>query len=323
MVLTPQLVESTRRLLLASSQMDRRTLWAVARLLGHANPAMTLRAYINCLYLWLPALAADAAGVSPPPPLRAINLDAIDLDPAYLSAQRPCEVRPEASVEPTFLRYLRYLRLLVIGQTELKAAENANLSMQEAQALGAQLAKASARLKADEKRFAGYKLLDGVSITRMDKLVEIAQAAAPTPKPLGELTDWVHTIGPSRQILLFEQTQLEFFKAFLTALNLTPTDLWLVKGTKLHAGLANLIQAAGLQEHLHGRLEVSRRFQLDVVHFDKAPWGAADRVAVIALEDGKLRDSFELLLLWTVWNTVAAGTKIGAEGMVDSTPIAG
>lgn len=320
-VLTPLLVESTRRLLLASSQIDRRTLWAVARLLGHANPAMTLRAYINCLYLWLPALATDAAGVSPPPPLRAINLDAIDLDPAYLSAQRPCEVRPEASVEPIFLRYLRYLRLLVIGQTELKAAENANLSRQEAQALGAQLAKASARLKTDEKRFSGYKLLSGVSITRMDKLVEIAQAAAPTPIPLGELTDWVHTIGPSRQILLFEQTQLEFFKAFLTALNFSKTDLWLVKGTKLHAGLAYLIEAAGLQEHLHDRLEVSQRFQLDVARFDKAPWGAADRVAAVVREDGKLRNSFELLILWTIWNTVAAGTKIGAEAVVDSTPL--
>lgn len=322
-VLTPLLVESTRRLLLASSQTDRRTLWAVARLLGHANPAMTLRAYINCLYFWLPAPATDAAVPSPLPPLRAINLDAIDLDPAYLCAQRSSEIRPEASVEPLFLRYLRYLRLLVIGQTELKAAENANLSLQEAQALGAQLAKASVRLTADDKRFAGYKLLSGVSVTRMNKLVEMAQASTPNPKPLCELMDWVHTIGPSRQILLFEQAQLEFFKAFLTALNLTPKDLWLVKGAKLQAWLANMIEAAGLQEHLHGRLEVSRRFQLDVARFDKAPWGPADRVAAIVLEEGKLRNSFELLLLWTVWHTVTAATRTtDANAPVASSPLA-
>lgn len=315
--LSPLLVESTRRLLLASSHTDRRTLWAVARLLGHASPAMTLRAYVNCLYLWLPALATNAPVAANPPPLRAINLEVIDLDPTYLSAQRSSEVRPEASAEPLFLRCLRYLRLLVIGQTELKAADNAKLSQQEAQALGAQLAKAAARLAADEYRFAGYKLLGGVSTTRMDKLVELARASTPTPSPLGELHDWVHTVGPSRQILLFDQPQLEFFRAFLTSLNFTETDLWLVKGTKLHGGLANLIQTTSLQSYLHDRLEVSRRFQLDVARFDKAPWGAADRVAAVVREDGKLRNSFELLILWTVWNTVAAGTKNGIDGAVN------
>lgn len=318
--LTPLLVESTRRLLLASSQMDRRALWAVARLLGHASPAMTLRAYIHCVYLWLPALATNASVTASLPPSRAINLDAIEIDPAYLSAQRYCEVRPEASVEPLLLRCVRYLRLLVIGQTERKAEDNAKLSPQDARALGAQLAKAATRLNADEKRFAAYKLLDGVSTTRMNKLVELAQASTPAPSQLGELHDWVHTIGPSRQILLFELTQLESFKAFLSALNLTETDLWLVKGTKLRAGLAKLIQATGLQSHLHDRLEVSRRFQLDVARFDKAPWGATDRVAAVVREDGKLRSSFELLILWAIWNTVAARTRIGVSGSVDSTP---
>lgn len=319
--LTLQLVESTQHLLLARAQTDRRTLWAVARLLGHASPAMTLRAYVNCLYLWLPALATNVAVVANLPPLRAINLDVIDLDPAYLSAQRSSEVRPEASVEPLFLRCLRYLRLLIIGQTELKAADNAKLSQRETQTLGAHLAKAATRLNDDEKRFSGYKLLGGVSTTRMNKLVEIAQASTFAPKKLGELRDWVHTIGPSRQILLFDQTQLEFFKAFLTALKFTEKDLWLVKGTTLNAGLANLIQATGLQSHLHDRLEVSRRFQLDVARFDKAPWGAADRVAAVVREDGKLRNSFELLMLWTVWNTVAACTTIGTDGSTYLTPL--
>ena len=90
--------------------------------------------------------------------------------------------------------------------------------------------------------------------------------------------------------------------AFLAALKLDQSDLWLVRGNKLQAGLANLIQSAGLQDYLHARQEVSPRFQLDVVRFEKAPWGATDRVAVIVLEGGKLRNSFELLLLWSVWN---------------------
>ncbi|HAL37215.1 MAG TPA: hypothetical protein DCP03_03500 [Polaromonas sp.] len=312
-ILTPQLVEATRRLLLGSTETDRRTLWAVARLLGHASPAMTLRSYINCLYLWMPQVAASSSTDSHLPPLRALNLDAIQLDPGYLIGQRQAEVTQAASIEPLLLRYLRFLRLLVIGQTEMKAAEHAKVSAHEAQALGAQMAKAAARLAADEKRFGAYKLLGGVSTTRMSNLVQIAQAAASIPTNLAGLEDWVHTVGPSRQILLFDQAQLDFFKAFSLAMNFTGDDLWLVSGSTLHPGLSKMIQTAGLKDYLHAKQDVGRTFQLDVARFDRPPWGAPERVVAIVRESGELRGSFELLLLWAVWNTIAACAKIGAD----------
>ncbi|MDO8776006.1 MAG: site-specific integrase [Burkholderiaceae bacterium] len=299
---TTTLVEASRRLLLGHNQTDRRTLWAVARLLGHASPSTTLRSYVNCLYLWLPPVLGKPSKESDLTPPRTVNLDALARDGNYLSGRLVGAAPRATSREPLFLRHLRFLRLLVIGQTEIKAAENAKLSNREAQTLGAAMAKTSARLAMEEKRYGAYKLLGGLSTTRMSHLVELAGTAS-LPAHVAELSNWDDTIGSSRQILLFDQTQLNHLADFLLALDLTKNDVWLVMGSRAHAGLEKLIESAGLRDYLHAKNEVAQTFQLDVVRFDRPPWGAAQRVAVIAREKGKLRSSFELLLLWTLWNT--------------------
>ena len=308
-VTTPELTDNARRLLLGRIITDRRTLWAVARLLGHSSPAMTLRSYVNCLHLWLAPVSNNAIPEGSPPPDKLIDLDAIKIDPSYLDAIRPHVVIQAALVEPLFLRYMRFLRFMGIGQTELSASANAKLTVGEAQALGSALNKATTPLAPDAKRYAGFKLLDAITTTRMNALLVIAEGAREFSSHPRELSDWISTVGSSRQILLFDSIQFECFSAFVKTLDLNMDDVWLVSRPRLHPSLVADVQVSGLGNYVHNRSEMGASFQLDVARFGIRPRVAPERVAAIVRESGKLRSGFELLLLWTVWNCTATTTK--------------
>lgn len=299
--LTMQEVRSTRLLLLGRDTCDRRTLWAVARLLGHSNPGTTIQSYINCLFAWLPEnrRRTDRSGIVQLNQLE--DLDSLPLQSGYLNPNTKGVLVSSTAKDPLLLRSLRLLRLIVVGQPMESAAGNSDVAISTSNALASAMNRASERLSFSETRYAGFKLLAGISVDRMTMLANIAANQIPSTCMGESFENWEYTIGASRQILLFERVHIAWFSNFCSQLKLTDADVWLIAPSDKSNSFSESMAASQIARFCHSKHEVSRTFQLDVARFGEPELIAPHRFAVVARESGQLKSSFELLTLWVTW----------------------
>jgi integrase len=292
-----------RRLLLGTDGIDRRSVWAVGRLLGHSSPGVSLRSYLNCLHLWVEPPAQHV-------PRRRVQTNAIvDLDVCELDAEYLCDIAPLQQHEagpraPLPLRALRYLRLLAIGYSDEGAAATAELAPHQAKALVRALTLAAGRLSGDDGRYGIFKILGAIGVQRFDVLRSWIDGLDAAPAVGAQLADWLETVGTSRQVLLYEREHFFAFSGFATAFRLTPEAVWLVSRPTLSGSLRSWLRESGLEPYCHSPAQVSKTFQLDVVRVGDPPKIYPDRVAVVARSTGPLVSSYELLLLWVTWQAL-------------------
>ena len=292
-----------RRLLLGTEGIDRRLLWAVSRLLGHASPRVTLYSYINCLYLWLPGpssgKAVDASLL--------INLDEVSIDRDYLSRLNPASP-PPVTPESMLCRYLRFLRLVVIGQAVDAAARRSLIPVDDGGRLLHELTQVADRLADDPKRQGVFKLLGGLYPRRIAELAATMRDMVTNEQDSSDpaLQSWLDTVGRSRQIVLCDEHVLGLFKAFVTSTGLTKKDVWLVRPKRLHQSLIESVETLGLSGHIRVAPELGNAFQLDVarVTLGHRKLESPDRVVAVVAEGGRLKDSFELMTLWAVYVSI-------------------
>lgn len=294
---------SARRLLTGSSCIDKRLLWAVSRLLGHASPGVTLQSYVNCLYLFLsPLRTAPAEGTFAVPHV-AINLDRLELSSDYLPSGLPTKTSTHVETTPAFLRCMRAVRLIGIGQHEKQAFIDSGLPPHEGDSLIAVLTGISMRLPKTESRFGIFNLLHGIPIPRLSKLLTLVENGASTRANATALADWEMTVGSSRQVLLFEPHHFDHFALFVDQLKLSHQDVWLVsKRLPPPNFYQKHIERLNLDRFVHGKAEIAKTFQLDVAKNEMTLQTWPDRLAVVPVRKGKFDSTFELLILWLIWH---------------------
>jgi len=292
-----------RKLLLGTSQIDRRLLWSVSRLLGHASPRITLYSYINCLALWLPEVEGESAKGTG----LVIDLDTAALERDYLS-QATLPSAPPSPPESLLTRYVRFTRLVCIGRPDHIAAQRSRISTERGKQLLRNLNQACEQLAKDALREGVFKLLGGLYPKRLAELAAAlpAQEICVEEPRRATLEQWLDTIGRSRQIVLATEAALEVLADFVAHLGLTDKDVWLVPSRKIHASLIEHAEKVGLSDHLHDAAELGQTFQLDVARMTLGSRAVTsqDRLVAVAASGGRLKDSFELLLLWLVYLTV-------------------
>ena len=308
--------DAVRLALLGSKHADRRTLWAVARLLGHAAPTCTLLSYVNCLHLWLPATAAPSAGETTSPSA-VLTAQCIDLDryPRPKNYLPPPQERTELTEEAMtagdkFLRGMEYIRLMVVGKSEDEAEAGARLPKGFGRLIGAALARASARIPKSETRYAGFKILGKASPARFRELIDIATAAPAEARDHGtRITDWLYTIGKSRQVLAYRAEHFNALAAFIAAMGLSKKDVMLVHAKAAHRDQLIFAERASLNAYLVrvdqvpiGKEKVAKAFQLDVATLDDVGTEATQRMAMIPRVGGAVGSTHELATLWVMWN---------------------
>nr|WP_295777726.1 hypothetical protein [Rhodoferax sp.] len=295
--------EAARRLLTGTSALDKRLLWAVSRLLGHASPGVTLKSYVNCLHMWMNPLHIGDADDQLAVPHLALNLDRLELASDYLTSAQVVTLPLATKSVPSFLRFMRTVRLIGIGHNEKHAYIDSGLSPEEGSRLATELTKVSARLSKSENRFGVFNLLNGIPMTRLNALVDLVENTVPLEERVSPLPDWDLTVGPSRQVLLFETSHFEYFSAFRNHLNLEDADVWLVsKRIPLPSLYAGSVEKTNLMSFLHTKLEVSKTFQLDVAKNEVTRQHWPDRLAIVPTKKGRINSTFELMVLWIVWH---------------------
>lgn len=292
--------ERARQLVLGSTQHDRRTLWAVARLLGHAGPGVTVRCYLDGMDLWLAPISSKPVNL--PAPINLIDLDRIEVNHAYLARPRVQTTPALELPDGVLLRAIRFLRLLAVGQTQSQAETHSKLATHEVAALTARLNGAAAKLAPSPTRYESYKILSAISLARLSGLADrVGKAKLPTENP-PVLSDWLATIGPSRHIILFEEHHFEAMASFVEAMGLAAGDVQLISKNSVHPETAGFVKGSGLEAYLKPKSEMRPTFQLDVARFGATSRVEPERVVAIVAPGGALASSFELLLLWVIWH---------------------
>ncbi len=324
---TPDRKNHVRRLLLSTDQVSRRTLWAIARLLGHAHPQASVRSYIHLL----PELAAHYVNLPVTTPgivVAGANEIYIDLD-QLKEAEGYLEIKSgrepvEAELPLNAAEAMRYLHLRQRGTVSKRAQTILGISDLEAGRLNEALAITDQIFKRRphiNPALGGASILSShITEARWNALTARAvkvkwpqnaqRQASITIKNLPEM------IGPSRQILLWKSDYFSFFNTVVSAWKLSKTSYRFVCTNRGEKALLEIAAGAGLDEDLKMKLESELQaeklsLQIDQVELENPLMLVKHRCAVLT-DTGTgsdLRSSYELALIFMVSVALAELTE--------------
>lgn len=307
---SPEQRSHVRKLLLCTDDVTRRSLWALARLLGHAHPQTTVRSYLHCLPEWADRHVGLTPEVNAATSRRiavvGISLDHLPRAAGYLE-RPPLQDLPAPRADAQAA--LRFLRLYQGGMELARAAFSAALDEEEE---GTQLVRLVERIDAilarrphiNALRGGRTNLLGHIRDDRWRHWIAAAAGISSSTFTAGEpLTQQrealLQMIGPSRQILLFERRHFEFFRAVVDAWELDDASYTIHAPRKLHPRLAEWAAEFRLTVQSEN---ADATPQLDTVKVGDPPAIIQHRCAVLPTtgESSRLRSSYELVLLVAV-----------------------
>jgi integrase len=301
-----------RKLLLCTEAVTRRSLWALARLMGHAHPQTTVRSYLHFLpeltdqYVW-----NHQAGLKknwPTPFEVSLRLHELQPAPNYLSAIN-AETAPSRLPAPSPQACLRFLYLYQHGATVERASFSSAIEYSDAQIL-VEIIKHVDETLARRPHINPHKagvsnLLSHIRPERWSRL--IAWAGSAVAPPFQQLTSRAHLesalkmIGPSRQILLYRQLHFDLLRQITTIWGLQNSDLRLVSPQTPHPMLEKWAPR-DLEIEVVGSDKKSTKLQIDAVEDVYLPMLPKHRCAVLPIVSGEtlIHDSFEWVALVVV-----------------------
>jgi integrase len=302
-----------RKLLLCSNHVTRRSLWALARLLGHAHPQTTLRSYVHFVpdladwYVW---------GQEPettknwPTPLEALlRLDDLKEAPDYMPPMETA-VTFERLPPPTLQVSLRLLSLYQRGGTPERASLCAGMEHADAKTLLGAIESVDRSLA---RRPHANPLKTGASIAlshippeRWSHLIrwaglltQKASCLVASPEHMDRIAKM---IGPSRQLLLFRPEHFKLFRQLIDFWGLPASMFRIVSQKEPHATVLGWATQTGLLIETLESIKNEIALQLDVVEDGDPPTPQRHRCAVLlaSLDKQTLQDSFEFVILFVV-----------------------
>ncbi|MGI0014033.1 MAG: hypothetical protein ACREBU_11410, partial [Nitrososphaera sp.] len=255
-----------RRLLLSTDQVTRRTLWAIARLLGHAHPNTSARSYIHLV----PDLTAryvnlhDApSGVDLSESAGVITyLDQLEVDESYLEiSTTPPVITPARPM--TADQAIRFIHLLQRGTPRERARGIIGISAQEADRINRALVQTDRILErrqhVNPSLGGGYILTSHIPESRWRILTSRAfdvnwPTEISTP---GLRVDQIsEVIGSTRQILLWKKDHFSFFNEVVTAWNLSKASFSFICSPRSKSELLITASTSKLSQDFQEKLEL-------------------------------------------------------------------
>lgn len=305
--------EHVRRLLLGRNQSDRRVLWSICRLLGHARPSMAARCYLHGLDHWLPKPSLDMVASGLIPTIEGcLDLDLLQQVPHYGSFCPDAKRQSHAS-RGRLDRHVSYLHLLVRGQGEISARLNSLIDLEAAESLELLLAGVARRSGAAAGSADTNSLVNSIRFDRWLELQQLCAAVPEVPKA-GVTFDVLETVGRRRQIVLFRSLHFGEFSAFVRTFGFTPADICIVRSPGLNEKVVEWMGDLGLIDYICTTERLGKRFQLDTAEdaskLGEVPLTVRHRVVCVpSPKTSRLPMTQIVLVLWLCWN-VARGTQI-------------
>ncbi len=222
------IVDTMRDRVLGSSRQSRRTLWGIARLLGHASPTTSVGSYAHIVDRWLD----DYTDHNVTRRTRGALLDGtydLDAEPRRVALSEPRVVEDQA---PTVSvgALVRLARLVSRGANLQRSATAlaipAELSGEVAFALDS-IFRVSA--KRQERNKSLSELMASVTEAQWENLIEFAdEVVVPcdvTWTKVPAALDFAGLVGPQRHIVMWREEHFEWIGQFVKSINLKKSDV--------------------------------------------------------------------------------------------------
>lgn len=309
--------QNARRLLLGSDGSTRRCSWAIARLLGHAQPATTFRSYLH----YFPEQAICSVQMqtftqqerSKYLQENLIDLDNVVLHHDYLSTSDPY-LRAATTSPLTPVTALKFVRMLVLRRNFGIAQQATNVSDQNAKRLENLLIETGHIVSRNKSGSHPLDWLSGIQPTRWAELIRHADHVEWDQTPLKE-TSYSNAeirsfIGPSRQVLLWKKEHFEFLKHVVDLWKLDDKSFHLFTNSRSDSILA-FANENGFNLSQNRDLNIEgRRLQVDPARLGSPLVSIIDRSAVNGLRShGVIRSSQEFLLIFLITLALALSAR--------------
>jgi hypothetical protein len=267
---------------LGSASQSRRTLWGLARLLGHASPTTSIGSYSHIVDRWL----EDYADHNVTRRTRGAVVEGVlDLDaqPRRTALPEPCSVVDQApSVSVGAL--IRLARLIGRGanlhRSAIALAIPAELSDEMAVALDS-IFRVSA--KRQERNKPLPELMASITESQWENLFELADEVT-VPRDICWIKvptapDFAGLVGPQRHIVMWREEHFEWIGQLVKSLNLQKADIRILITFGFTGEQQNWIERHGLSRFVS--TDVSET-QLDTVKTENQRAVVVERAVLIA-----------------------------------------
>ena len=293
---------------LGSDGSTRRCSWAIARLLGHAQPSTTFRSYLH----YFSELADRSVklqnftqqGRSKYLQENLIDLDGITLLHDYLSTFEPYS-GPENTSPFVAASALKFVRMLVLRRNFGVAQQATNISEKNGKYLENLLIETGRIVSKGNAGSHDLGWLSGIRPTRWAELVRHAEFVEGN-EPLSSRPSYADEevsayIGPSRQVLLWQKEHFEFLKHVINLWNIDDQSFQLFTNSR-SAALQNFANKNGFNlDKTHDLKIEGRKLQVDPVRCGNPLASIIDRSAATGLRGhGTIRSSQEFLLIFLI-----------------------
>lgn len=319
--------ENLRKLLLSHSQIDRRTVWAICRLMGHSSPATLLKAYFHGQLLLSPS-AENSLLLSEfeLDDSKLVNLDrtqfeAIYLPPTSISLTSDAD---EITAIQTLESRVNYLRLRSIGFPAYRAAFTVGLPILKAHHFEQYVARVAANLipmhKGEAQMRSVEHFVGKIAASRWRLLLAMTKKKDGNEILLTGDVDMAppNTIGSHRHILLFREKHLHAFGKFCKDLELdeksSKSDIKLLQTIQMNQSMISLHEKLGLRvfskNHAVTRTNAARISHVSAALSEESNQQVRflERWGVFCEPGMKFLDNFELIMLWMCWSSRAFAT---------------
>jgi integrase len=313
-----------RRLLLGTEQLDRRTMWAVCRLLGHKNPRITARCYLHAMQpaskMTLETGSWDGTGIGMD---KLLNLDSVDTAESYGCAVKLLQVASTIH-ESQLLCLLKCWRLISQGYD----TEPAIRASQVRKDIFEKFISLSDFLKEEESKSEDSSVSElvasslpfwRISLVRIGSLISHLTTVGPLEK--FDVPDLAirETIGAKRQIVLFMQEHFIAADRFPKDLKLTSSDVVMAKTKFLLEDHKQWISKFGLNSFLATEGILPADFRVDRATTGSQKFSVTHRVSLIPNSaHNVIKNTFELMFLWLGWYVCM---KNGSDSKTETLPL--
>ena len=285
-----------QRLLLGHSIIDKRNLWAVARLLGHASPGVTVLSYTHTLANWINRPADPSKADSGPTLYVDFDLDRLSRASEFKIAEGQPASSPKKKFRTRMLQFLTFARNLGSGLDKEQAKERAGLKHAECVEFDDHFNKLFIRIlpnaKLDDQTT--KELFNDVPLSGWKRLFAICSKEI--SKGDFELPEWHLMANARMELILYDASQISSVLTFMKSLGLKSTNLRLVYHPESGVDFIDSIKSTTITANSASEENPKRRIDRHVL-----PNGTIQKNRAV-LQDGDLTVTrLELCILWMIF----------------------
>jgi integrase len=317
------------RLLLGTTEPTRRSLWALARTLGHASPLTTVRSYVH-LFPDLLAAWLDVPGAAESDEvLRGDLVEDLDRWPAidrYLSEPSTVDI-VEAQPRPSAVQVVTAMKLVSRGHGVEAVAHTLGVSVDAVRSIESLLELAQKQLARGPRRPSRWSpgpaasarpaqptatadrlgrrgdpdLPAHIEPKRWDALAGCFTNTDPSVPQGFDAAAAMRLIRPAAQLVLWRREHFAWARAFIDAVGLQ-SAIQVFETDDLHERIAAWADEAGFTRRRRQRTDDGLRiFQIDGVRDGEPESPVRHRCALVPSSDSPLSSRYELLALWIAY----------------------